>query len=471
MISLQDILEVENDSDFLSFRCQSTGYLLWPLVRQELIQWVISEQVYKTASLVNLAQKIQNRSTAMFSLLKAELHNLSSLEKNSDVMVMATGAGLVKKNGLAFNRLSDYFVLLNPENTLVIEDLFNWSWPGKRANDNVLYHTPMQVKHALLARLYLKDRHLTQAKNIIALFTVKLRQTLGIIIPSETLRVFEARLAKKIAVVPIKRESYQKLLSKFMPEVLLKEEACYGHSSIVNTVAKEMGIVVAEYQHGAINAGHDAYNHGVSLIQEIEYQRTLPDFFLSYGNWWHQYLDLPIKKIAVGNPHRSERLTDSLKTSDIKEDVLVLGDGVETKMYLDIACFLSKNLVGLKVVFRPHPLERAKVAEIQQSGGYDSFEIDTKLDIYDSFKSAYVVVNEVSTGLFEAVGLADRVLIWDTPKSKFYYPNHPFKSFINAEDLLSKIKSADIGALDSMQANDIWAENWQHNYKNFMANI
>ena len=113
MISLQDILEVENDSAFLAFRCQSTGFLLWPLVRQELIQWVISDQIYKTASLVNLTPQIHNRKKVLMSLLKAELHNLFFSRKASDVVVMATGAGLVMKDGLAFNRLSDYFALLN----------------------------------------------------------------------------------------------------------------------------------------------------------------------------------------------------------------------------------------------------------------------------------------------------------------------------------------------------------------------
>lgn len=469
MISLQDILEVENDSAFLAFRCQSTGFLLWPLVRQELIQWVISDQIYKTASLVNLTPQIHNRKKVLMSLLKAELHNLFFSRKASDVVVMATGAGLVMKDGLAFNRLSDYFALLNHDQTVVIEDLFNWNWPSKRANENILYHTPMQAKHALLAKFYVKDKHLTQARNILIAFTDRLHQILGITVPPSTLKVIETRLAKKIAVLPTKKQAYQKIFKKINPRILLKEEGCYGHSSVVNVVAKEMGIVVAEYQHGTINAGHDAYNHGQELISDKAYQQTLPDLFLSYGEWWHQYLKLPLKNLAIGNPHRTERLVGTTPETKVKNEILVLGDGVETKMYLDLAHFLTKSIPEFKTVFRPHPLERTKLAELRKSGNYEGLIIDSRPDIYDSFKAAHVVVNEVSTGLFEAVGLVDRVLIWDTPKSRFYYPDHPFESFVNAEDLLSKIKQEHVGTIESSHVGAIWAADWQENYKNFIA--
>ena len=71
---------------------------------------------------------------------------------------------------------------------------------------------------------------------------------------------FEYRIARKIAELPIRKKIYEKLLRKIGTKLVIKEEGCYGHSSIFNKTAKELGIEVAEYQHGAINAGHDAYN-------------------------------------------------------------------------------------------------------------------------------------------------------------------------------------------------------------------
>jgi hypothetical protein len=467
MISLQDILEVENDSALLDVRCPQTGLLLWPLVRQEVIQWVISEQVYKTASLINLSPQVQSRTKAVSALLKAAWHNLTFSAKTSPILLMATGAGLITKNGQLYNRLSDYFALQHHENTLVIEDLFNWNWPENRANNKVMYHTPTQVKMSIYSNLKVTQKHVSLAKQLLDIFTLNLKRQLGMALPEHIYQLVQRRLSKKIAILPVRKQFYQTLLAKLQPTLLIKEEACYGHSAVINHTAREMGIYVGEYQHGAINAGHDAYNHGARLTTDSDYQSLLPNALLSYGEWWHQYINLPVEKTAIGNPHRSERLAETSAGQVHKNEILVLGDGIETAMYLELATFLSNNLPAFKVVFRPHPLERQKLNEILSSTSPDKLTIDSRLDIYDSFRNAHVVINEVSTGLFEAVGLVDRVLIWDTPKSNFYFPHHPFESFTDKEDLLFKIRQSDQGLIAAAQAENIWASGWQDNYQNF----
>jgi hypothetical protein len=64
--------------------------------------------------------------------------------------------------------------------------------------------------------------------------------------------------------------------------------------------------------------------------------------------------------------------------------------------------------------------------------------------------------------------LADRVLIWDTPKSKFFYPKHPFAPFVDSNDLLEKIKDGRTGFLDSQSVHSVWDESWEENYKAFL---
>lgn len=467
MLSLQDVLEVENDLALLDFKCPETGLLLWPLIRQELIQWTISEQLYKTASLINLSPKIHSQAKAIRSLLKAELHNLTFTKESNPILLMATGAGLITRNDKLFNRLSDYFALSRHQDTLVVEDLFNWNWPENRENGKVVYHTPIQAKTSLLSRLKVTQKHNYLAKQMLDIFAFNLVRVLGIKLPDDTYQVMHRRFSRKMAGLPVRKQLYTKLFNKFNPTLLLKEEACYGHSGIINHTAKEMGIFVAEYQHGAINAGHDAYNHGKELIHHPDYHKILPNTLLSYGEWWHQYINLPVEKQVIGNPHRTHRLSQT-PISTNKNEILVLGDGVETEMYLELAAFLAANLRDYRIVFRPHPLERQRLTELSSLITLGKLKIDTRLDIYDSFRNAHVVINEVSTGLFEAVGLVDRVLIWDTPKSRFYFPVHPFESFANKEELLSKIQDLDLGQIVSTQAEKIWASDWEKNYQRFL---
>lgn len=468
MTSLEDILVVENDSAFLDFKCPATGYLLWPLIRQEFIQSIISDLVYKSSPLISLDRTF-SYSRACTSLFRGLFHNsVNSSAFNADVLLMASGAGLFLRDGKWFNRLSDYFAFAYPKKTLVLEDFFNWHWPYPRHNENVIYHAPIQASIVIKGKLSCNQSHIHQAKDIVSCFRVKAKEILDWDLTDNLAQRFEHRMARKIAEVPIKKQTYEKILKNNNVQLLIKEEGCYGHSSILNRTAKEMGIVVAEYQHGAISAGHDAYNIAQVLIANNEYKKTLPEYFLSYGDWWHDYLRLPVNKVAIGNPHRTSRLS-SISLHQNKTNILILGDGVETGVYLDLAIFLSKNLgASWKVIFRPHPLERARLQNVLGNKNLGSVEIDQNLDIYDSFCNAHVVVNEVSTGLFEAVGLADRVLIWDTPKSKFYYPKHSFASFSDADDLLEKIKDGKTGFLDTKSVQSVWAENWEKNYDAFL---
>lgn len=467
MMNLKEILAVEDDSTFLDFRCPETGYLLWPLIRQEFIQSIISDLVYKNAPLISLNRNI-NYSKALSSLFKAKCHNFQvGNSAKGHVLLMASGAGLFLRDGKWFNRLSDYFALANLQETLVLEDFFNWNWPYPRENKKVIYHAPMQTYFALLGKLSIKQSHVHQGKDIVSHFKNRAKEILDWNLNTSATLNFEHRMARKIAELPIRKRIYEKLLKQKSTKFVIKEEGCYGHSSILNKTARELGVVVAEYQHGTINAGHDAYNIAPRLLSSSEYKDTLPQHFLSYGEWWHQYLDLPVNKIAIGNPHRTTQLSRLPRQSD-KTDIVILGDGIETEMYLDLAIFLSQNLFGWRVVFRPHPLERTKLQDLLVRKNIGKVVIDVNPDIYSTFCNAHVVVNEVSTGLFEAVGLADKVLIWDTPKSKFYYPNHPFASFADASDLLEKIKDGKTGMLDLQSAHSVWADGWEDNYKKFL---
>lgn len=464
---MQEILAVENDPTFLDFKCPETGYLLWPLIRQEFIQFITSDVLYKTAPLISLNRDI-NYPKALSSLLKANYHNIRVDESAKvDVLLMASGAGLFLRDGQWFNRLSDYFAFSNSQETLVLEDFFNWNWPCPRQNKKIIYHAPIQTYIALMGRLSIKQTHLKQAKDIVSYFKNRAKNILDWDLNPNATLSFENRMARKIAELPIRKKIYGKLLKQKNVKLVIKEEGCYGYSSILNRTARELGVVVAEYQHGAINAGHDAYNVAPKLLSSQEYSDTLPQHFLSYGEWWHQYLRLPVNKIVIGNPHRTSQLSRLTSVAN-KADVLILGDGIETELYIDLAVFLAQNLDSFRVVFRPHPLERAKLQDLLVRKSLGNVVIDKNLDIYDSFCNAHVVVNEVSTGLFEAVGLADRVLIWDTTKSKFYYPEHPFASFVDANDLLEKIKDGKTGLLASQSVHSVWAEGWDANYKNFL---
>ena len=266
---------------------------------------------------------------------------------------------------------------------------------------------------------------------------------------------------------------YRALLDRIRPRLLIKEEACYGPSAVFISAARDLGIATAEYQHGVISAGHDAYNVAEAVRSNAAYRRTLPDYLLGYGRWWLDQINMPIGRVAIGSPHRSEQLRGLAPAPlGAARNVLILGDGIETRLYMDLARRLAVHLgTRLQVVFRPHPLERAAVQHEFPAGSFDGVRIDASIDIYQAFQSSYAVVNDLSTGLFEAVGIVERVFIWNTAKSRFTFPQHPFPSFDDEADLARKLLQAAAAPLDATTAEAIWQPDWRANYLRFLAGV
>src|SRR5690606_18602659 len=92
--------------------------------------------------------------------------------------------------------------------------------------------------------------------------------------------------ARRIAALPLQRRGMRRWLELVRPSVFLVEEGCYGHMAAFNLAARESGVIVAEFQHGAVTAGHDVYNVAPALADSRAFLRGVPDVFLAYGDRW-----------------------------------------------------------------------------------------------------------------------------------------------------------------------------------------
>ena len=471
--TLKDILLVENDRQVLDIRCEHTGIPLWTTIRVPFIRMIMSDMLYDTPIVGDAApvHKLQ----AVRSLTKAWGQNASLIRQNprADILLMSHGMGNQRKGALWFNRLSDYFALARPAQTLTIEDFFNWQWPFPRHNRKTLLHAPIQVAGVVAGKISCRDQHRVAARHLVALVERRAYEILGWTSGEVRSDWLVNSLARKYAAMPYLYRRYQALLSRIEPKILIKEEACYGPSAVLIRAARDMGIITAEYQHGSISAGHDAYNFAESVCNDSAYRNTLPEYFLSYGKWWEKQVNFPLKKISIGNPHRHAKLQEYIDyPRQCRDSVLILGDGIETDLYVQLTRDLSVRLgTQLGIVFRPHPMEKSAVLAQFPGGAIDSARIDTNSDIYQSFLSARAVVSEVSTGLFEAVGLVENIFVWDTEKARFCYPEHPFNVFTDAADLAESLASVNQNNLRKIDEAGIWQPGWSENYNHFLDGI
>lgn len=472
--TLQDILRTEDSDEIAAICCPETGIPLWTTIRSLFIRLIIGDLLYTTPVVSGVGVVgAGSRLRQMSMISRAFAHNgvgLHALDRQYPIALMATGARLLERDGKFFNVLSDYFVSAAPAHTFVIEDLFGSQWPFPRHYTNVMIHTPFRVEGVLKGQFRL-NRYREPALALVELISQRAKDELGWDIGKERRHWVEKLCIKGSASLLPRYRSYHSIFRRMGARLLIKEEACYGGADNAAAIlaAKHLGMVTSEYQHGAVSAGHDAYNFGPSILNAFAFQQILPDYFLTYGSWWGDQINAPVKSVSIGNPHRTEALNASSSFLAHGQKILILGDGIDTAVYLDLCESLSAFLMGkVEVMFRPHPLERARVWAKYPDGFVGKVRVDAHPDMYSSFRESGAVVSEVSTGLFEAIGIVPKVFIWDTPKARFSFPVHPFQGFSNASELAQLVLDENAGRVSTQQVESIWAPNWKRNYLKFI---
>lgn len=468
--SLQDILVFENDTAILDFRCPETGVLLWPLIRVVVIRMIMSDMLYGT-SLDGIAAAPSVSWAACGTLARSLMHNMRAVAP-AEVCIVSTAIANQFVDGKWFNRLTDPFALRLPAETLVVEEPFEWRWQMPRHFEAVRFLAPRLALGAIVGRLRVSAAARAAATRLLDLVLTRSRALLAWDCGALRRDQLVEMLSRKLAALPTQFRAHERWLDAVRPKLLLVTGGCYGPHSPLLVAANRRSIATAEYQHGAVSRGHDAYNFAPALADAGALRESLPAAFLGYGSWWHDQFNAPLRKYVIGNPHRERQLSRLNRRISKRTRILLLSDGIEFQLYLrqaeSIAAALTKS--GFDVVLRPHPLERSAVAATY-GDAIRQVELDQEEDLYASLANAHAVISEVSTGLFEAVGIAEKIFVWDTPKARFGFPSHPFQRFQTVPELVDLIMEEQTGRLAPEALAAIWAPNWEGNYDAFLEEL
>ncbi len=463
--TLDDYLRLEDDLAFVEATCPSTGILAWPAIRQDVLRTLIGDRAYPTASPAGLGPRRSIPRTVP-AALGAAVWNAAHPPRRADVLLFATGAGLVHVDGRWRNRLVDDFASVLGARAWTLEA----SFPGLRSmrarwNRRVGSLIVDRSWIALASRVIPRRVQRRVMAGLLEIVDARGRDLLGWELGDERRAALIERGASRLAAYPMKARLYTRIFRQINPRLALVEEGCYGHMAVFNAVARDHEVSVAEFQHGMVTRGHDAYNVAPILAGSEAYRRTQPHAFLGYGDWWLGQFSAPVhERIAIGNPHRSAVLRHWSPRPD-RRTILVLGDGVETDAHIEFAARVASLASGSsRVVFRPHPLEAHRA---QQRGL--GVEVDRESDLYSSFANAQAVVAESSTALFEALGLVPRVFAWDTPKSRFYLGSHPFEPALDPADLVARL--AGPPPSDAPASASLWADDWESRFREFLGRV
>jgi hypothetical protein len=465
-LTLQELLVIENDAAILEFRCPRTDLLLWPLIRVVVLRMIMSDLLYGT-SLDGIGDAKPVSIAAWYAMLRAVLHNRRRWPA-ADVCIVSTAVANQLVGGRWYNRLADPFALQYPATTVTIEEPFEWRWQMPRHHGNVLFFAPRLAAGAIVGRVRVSTAARVTAAGLIDFVLARARDNLAWACDPVRRGQLVEMLARKLASLPTQFAGYGSMLDAIRPKLLMVTGACYGPLSPLVVAANRRGVVTAEYQHGAVSSGHDAYNFAPVVAASTSYRETLPAFFLGYGSWWNEQFNAPVTKRVIGNPHRDRQLQQIRRDAADRTRILILSDGIEFALYVSHARSIAAAVGNrYQIVLRPHPLERS-IVRATYGLAIDDVVIDQEQDLYTSLARAHAVISEVSTGLFEAVGIAEKVFVWDTPKARFGFPTHPFQRFATVAELAELLRDTHSGQLAADAVDAIWASGWQAHYAAFL---
>jgi hypothetical protein len=472
--SLNMLLEVENTPELLEPTFGERRLPLWAIMRDPFLEVIVGQYLKIDFVGPKIKKNKCDIGKRLFFTFRSLAYNLRSLARknyNCPIVIVATGARVKLIDGKYFNCLSDHFASLYGNQTLVLEDLFEWKWPFPRHFKNVLIHTPL-LALASIQSLLLGDDCQQQIRKMIQMVCSRARALFGYEIDITIQRWLLQTTCRAAASFPSRYLYYHSLFKIMNARVLLKEDASYGGIDNIAaiTAANDLNMVTAEYQHGLVYAEHHAYNYAPVISSSANYRRTLPQNFLAWGPWFIERTRIPVKMHSVGYPHRDSVCGEIIRSDTNRSNILVLGNGINTELFLAL-CQDIQNLLKshYQVLFRPHPLERYKAISPITNATYPDVKIDTRDDIYAAFSDTAVLIGEASTAQFEAVGIVPMIFRWDTAAARYAFQDSPFPKFNSASDLARMIESPALYRAPVTLTSNMWQNNWKEHYEDFIS--
>jgi hypothetical protein len=443
--------------------------LLWPTIRNLVIRIIIDHEVFGKESLIKTSpKKAASRLKVIKCLTEGLIHDLRFLNHRPQILFFNSGITNVNLDGKYLNRVSDYFAFCYPHSTLLIEEAHEWQHLRPRVNQNVAYRVPLRIVSAALSRCWPPKFEDKNIREFVEFINLRVYSIVGYQLTEEQKSFIRKNLYSYCQKLKIDLMIYSTLFRRFKPVVIFFEDGMAGWISHIIRLAKEMGIKTAEIQHGLTSSGHSAYNFAPKILQSSIYRKYTPDFYLTYGKYWEAQVCIPSQVITIGNPFydimKRRFNNDGVSNND---KLLLLSSGENFQFYIQMALDLRNMHINKEIFIRPHPAEKTMVLN-KYGCSLEGIMIDDNDNLYSQLSQVSVVVGEVSTALFEAIGLVKKIFAISTPLNSFWLPECPFESIESAEQLATKLKENNSGEINPDLADSIWANDWEINYRYFI---
>jgi hypothetical protein len=470
---VERLIAFEQDPTLLSFRFSHDALLFWPFIRFELFGAAVNKA---------LSYQTSRERPSPFGLLEYAGRTaldgpFRRLRPFEIIIVDNTMSCTVRRDGRWFSRVSDPFAGLFPDSTLVLDMSYERRYRFPRHTPHVRTYDLLPLLAALCGSLC---RPPAQDLAEIEKFVDHLQTSFPGDVPPGHWNLLHRKLENLSVRLPVLHGLFLRFLARTRPRIVFLEDASYGTRSFLHKWARDSGVRTAEFQHGLITRPHWAYNYNPALCMNAEFATYLPEFLLTYGEFWNTQVRSPSKTVVVGSPYLTEKASSGPLTSGGSSPpgrpgpltVLVVSQATITNRMTALAKGLaeqSSGKPGIRIIFRLHPGEvrfRERYVELEQ---VPSVTIDGTSNIYDLIRSSDAVVGSSSTTLYEAVAFGKPVYVLRSADSLMNVPEDFGTWFDTPGELLSSLgRPATKGGPD---LEHYWASGWEQRYKAFIGSL
>jgi hypothetical protein len=454
MNSFDKLLKLDNNEEVYHYKFSYKGVLMYPFIRLHLLQGAI-EDMQKTPKLygvspIGIMQKIK-------CTIKSFWYRPTK-KTQSDIVFFGSDISNIRQGNAYFNRLTESFANEYISRTILIESSDKMDYKRPRTYPKVFTKDFVNIVAKIkstFGSVTSKDR------DQICSFVKCLKHNFDYEFDNPDIwNTIEKTLIRYAKELPFLNDGYTKMLKNLSPKIIFLEDACYGEGKIpLIMAAKELSISIGEYQHGFISLTHPAYNYSIQLPDG--YKHYMPDFFMSYGEYWTKNSRIPVNVLEVGNPYLSN--TASLCGQHVKkEQILYLSSTVDPERCVQEVIWLNQNLKddGYSVVFRIHPSETFRLATVYKPVVDAGILIDTQ-PLYETLKDTKYLIGDVSTVLFEATLFDCTIFVIDTASNRENMDIFLFNIVPSIEKVVESIR---VKNYKKTESNTLWTESWRDKY-------
>jgi len=466
--SVQRVMAFDEQAAIDEFVLSPWRVPMWSVVRS-----YIAGALYDTFEGTNFQKKGGARTQPGARYLYqtwAQRNGATPARQPIDLVFIATGGGNVFRadEGRHFNWITDYCAQAIDTPSQVVELSKRWAYARPRAHPDVsTQHDWIALRAQLAARRRRLDAGEQQA---IDRYLELLRGAFGDALQPAHFQYMRRALQVSAASAAAWHGGYQRFFERRRPRLLQINAASYGGLwAYVVRWARAAGIPVAEFQHGYIGRDHYAYNYAPALAAS-RYAQGLPDYLLTFGQYWADSVRTPSRTVVIGSPRMSDQARVALPAAGVPY-VLLASTGVGPEFYLAVVQGLLRVLpAGFQVRFRPHPGER-QVAAVNYAAllADDRVVIDPEPDVYRSIAGAALVVGDITTLMFEAIALGVTTRVIDCDISRRRMPSSIFRFLDYAEVPALLARPEPGGERDDALRAHVWAPDWRDRYRAFVG--